>query len=161
VGELSKREDEWQRRATAAAIAAVRKLTRNSDAVINENMPVGGLNDVQLGWIVAAVIFAWIATRAEQAATEGLDTEITIRATGLDPNPWDAGAVAAILPKLADVPLGIDWSKPFFDWPRENMIAFLTAALGLVRTGIIARDLGGGSITRKTGAAKLDDPVPF
>ena len=160
MGELSKREDEWQRRATAAAIAAVRKLTRSSDAVINENMPIGRLNDAQLGWIVAAVMFAWIATRAEQAATEGLDTEMTIRATGLDPNPWHAGAVVAILPQLADVP-DVDWSKPFFDWPRESMIAFLTAALGLVRTGIIARDLGGGSITRKSGADKLDDPVPF
>jgi hypothetical protein len=160
VGKLSKREDERQRRATAAAIAAVRKLTRSSDAVINENMPIGRLTDAQLGWIVAAVIFAWIATRAEQAATEGLDTEMTIRATGLDPNPWDAGAVAATLPQLADVP-DVDWSKPFFDWPRESMIAFLTAALGLARTGIIARDLGGGLITRKSGGDKLDDPVPF
>jgi hypothetical protein len=40
------------------------------------------------------MLFAWISKRAEQAACEQLDTEQTIRLTGLDPEPWDAGAVA-------------------------------------------------------------------
>jgi hypothetical protein len=106
------------------------------------------------------VIFAWIAARAEQATTEGFDTELAIRMTGHDPNPWDVGAVAAILPRLADVP-GIDWSKPLADWLRETMIAFLLAALGLIREATIARDLGGGSITRKPGNNKLDDEIPY
>jgi hypothetical protein len=109
------------------------------------------------GWIVVAVIFAWIATRAEQATTEGLDTELVIRTAGLE--AWDAGAVATILPKLADVP-GVDWSKPLAAWPREAMIRFLLAALELMRAAIRARDLGGGAITRKPRADELDDPVP-
>jgi hypothetical protein len=108
---------------------------------------------------VSAAIFAWIATRAEQATATGLATETVIRTATLDPNPWDAGAVATILPKLADVP-GIDWSKPLADRSPQEIIGFLTTALGLIRTAIIARDLGGGSVTRKSGADKLDDPIP-
>ena len=159
MGELTEREDEWGRRATAAAIAAARKIVLGDQAVVNMNSPVGRLNDIEWGWIVSAAIFAWVATRAEQATAEGLDTEIVIRTATLDPNPWDAGAVATILPKLADVP-GIDWSKPLANRSPQEMISFLTTALGLIRTAIIARNLGGGAITRKTGAAKLDDPIP-
>jgi len=159
MGALSEREDEWGRRATAAAIAAARKIVLGDQAVVNMNSPVGRINDIEWGWIVSAAIFAWIATRAEQATAEGLDAEIMIRTATRDPNPWDAGAVATILPKLADVP-GIDWSKPLADRSPQEMISFLTTALGLIRTAIIARNLGGGAITRKTGAAKLDDPIP-
>jgi hypothetical protein len=159
MGTLSERVDEWERRATAAAIAAARRVVLGEEAAVNMNTPVGRLSDVEWGWIVSAVIFAWIATRAEQAVAEGLETELVLRTTCLDPNPWDAGAVATILPQLADVP-GIDWSKPLTAWSREAMSRFLTAALGLIRTSMIARDLGGGAITRKTGATKLDDPIP-
>ena len=159
MGALSEREDEWGRRATAAAIAAARRIVLGDQAVVNMNSPVGRINDIEWGWIVSAAIFAWIATRAEQATAEGLDTEIVIRTATLDPNPWDAGAVATILPKLADVP-GIDWSKPLADRSPQEMISFLTTALDLIRTAIIARDLGGGSVIRKSGADKLDDPIP-
>jgi hypothetical protein len=151
-------EDHWQRQATIAAITAARKVI-GMDGAIASNTPVGRLSDVEWGWLVAAILFAWIAKRAEQATAEGLDTELVIRTTGLDPNPWDAGAVATILPKLIDVP-DVDWSKPLADWPRESMVAFLTAALNLIRASIIARDLGGGAIIRKAGADKLNDPVP-
>jgi hypothetical protein len=159
MGELTEREDEWARRATDAAIAAARRVVLGGNDVINMNAPVGRLNDLEWGWIIAAAIFAWIRTRAEQATAEGLATERVIRTAMLDPNPWDAGVVAAILPQLADVP-GIDWSKPLTGWSREQMIGFLTTALGLIRTAIRARDLGGGSITRKSGADELNDPVP-
>ena len=157
MGELTEREDEWQRRATAAAVAGVRKLTHGKDAVINENMPVGKLNDWQVGWIVAEVLFSWIAVRAEQAASEGLDAERVIRATAHD-HAWDAGAIAAILPQLAEA--SFDWQQPFFTWPRATMIEFLMEVLKLAHTAIIARDFSGCSITRKSGADKLDDPVP-
>ena len=157
MGELTEREDEWGRRATAAAITAARRVVLSDGAPINKNTPVDRLNDVEWGWIVSAVIFAWIATRAEQAVVEGLDTELVIRTASLD--AWDAGAVAAILPKLADMP-GADWSKPLVQWSREEIVSFLIAALGLMRMALRARDLGGGAITRKTGAAKLDDPIP-
>jgi hypothetical protein len=160
-------EDDWQRRASDAAVAAARNIVLGDDAAVNKNAPVGRLSDVEWGWIVAAILFAWISARAEQAATEELDTEQAIRLTGLDPNPWDAGAIAAILPELARC-RGIDWSKPLSDWPRETMIEFLLEALRLVRRGMIARDLGDG-ITRKstiahhadTAAGEPDDPLPW
>jgi hypothetical protein len=67
--------------------------------------------------------------------------------TGFDPNPWDAGAVASILPDLANA-LKIDWSKPLAEWPREMMVEFLTTALALIRKAMIARDLSEKGITR-------------
>jgi len=158
MGELTQREDEWQRRATAAAVAGVRKLTRGKDAAINENMPIGKLNDWQVGWIVAEAIFSWIAVRAEQAASKGLDVERVIRATAHD-HAWDAGAIAAILPQLAEA--SFDWQQPFFTWPRATMIEFLIEALKLAHTAIIARDCSGCSITRKSSADNLDDPMPL
>jgi hypothetical protein len=99
-------------------------------------------------------LFGWISTRAQQAASEQLDTEQTIRLTGLDPDPWDAGAVVAILPELADTP-GIDWSKPVASWPRETMVEFLTTALALIRKAVIARDLSDKGITRKSSASMI------
>jgi hypothetical protein len=145
-------EDQWQERATAAAIAAARKIVLGNNAVINMNAPIGRLGDVEWGWIISSILFAWITARAEQAATEELDTEQTIRMTGLDRNPWDAGAIVAILPELAKAK--VDWSKPLVDWPKETMVEFLLEALRLVRKGMIARDLGGG-ITRKSNAGVI------
>jgi hypothetical protein len=150
-------DDEWQRRATAAAIAAARAIVLGNKAVINQNTPIGRLSDTEWGWVTCAAIFAWISARAQQATAEGLDIERTIRMTGLDPDPWDAGAVATILPELADT-AGIDWSKPLLEWPKETMLNFLTTALGLIRKATIGRDLGGGAITRRTEA--LNDDIP-
>ena len=92
-------DDIWQRRATAAAIAAVRQVI--DGGVIPKAASIGRLTDIELGWLVAAGLFAWIRTRAEQATAEGWDTEQTLRTTALDPEPWDAGAVAYVLPELA------------------------------------------------------------
>src|SRR6516164_9052273 len=110
-------EDEWQRRATTAAIGAARRVVQ-TDGPIPPGTPIGRLSETEWGWVLAAMLFAWIGKRAEQAASEQLDTEQTIRLTGLDPEPWDAGAVAAILPDLADA-CPLDWSKPVIEWPRE------------------------------------------
>jgi hypothetical protein len=147
MGELTKRENDWQDRATAAAIAAARRIVLGNAAVIPMNTPVGRLSDVEWGWIVAAVIFGWIATRAEQATAEGMNVKHSIR-DGIN-GGWDAGAITVILPRLADA-VAIDWRKPLADWSRETMVQFLTTALALVREAIAARDLGGCSITRKT-----------
>lgn len=146
-------EDAWQRQATAAAIAAVRDVAKPG-AAIPPGAPVGHLSDTELGWIVAAVLFAWISTRATQAASSELDTERTIRMTGLDPDPWEAGAVAAALPELAEAS-DIDWSKPLSAWPREEMIEFLLTAMRLIRKAMIARDLSDGGIPRKSSAAQI------
>jgi hypothetical protein len=110
---------------------------------------------MEWGWIVAAVLFAWIGKRAEQATAEQLDTEQTIRMTALDPQPWDAGAVAAILPDLANACPDIDWSEPLAKWPRETMIEFLLRAMRLIRKAMIARDLSEKGISRKSSAATI------
>ena len=143
-------EDAWQRQATAAAIAAARGVVKH-DGPIPPGTPIGRLGEIEWGWLVAAILFGWISTRAQQAAAEQIDAEQVIRLTGLDPDPWDAGAVAAILSELADTP-GIDWSKPLTEWPRETMVEFLTAALALIRKAVIARDLSAKGITRQSSA---------
>jgi len=160
MGERIERDSEWQEAATAASIAAARKVVLGDDAAINKNTPVGRLSDLEWGWIVTSAIFAWIATHAEQATVKGLDVEQTIRFSMLDPNPWDAGMISTVLPKLADVS-GIDWSKPPADWSRETMITFLSAALDLIRQAEVALDLGGGSITRKSKTNSPNDPIPL
>jgi hypothetical protein len=171
---MSQHKDEWQRRATAAAIAAARKVANG--VAINKNAPVSRLSDLEWGWIVSAILFSWISTHAEQATAEGLDTEQTVRLTGLDPNPWDAGAVRTILPSLCEE-AQIDWTIPLKDWSTETMTTFLVTALGLIRKATIARDLGSGVtrrsspdvIARQTNAAggplptsdELNDSIPF
>jgi Family of unknown function (DUF6511) len=160
MGELSKREDEWQTAATAAAVTAARRMVLGDAGVINMNAPVGRLSSHEWALIFSSALFAWIAVRAEQATSEGLDVERVIRMGMLDPNPWDAGAIATVLPKLADVQ-GIDWQRPLAEWSRESMIKFLLAALDLIRQAMVARDLGGRSITQKTKVDELNDEIPF
>ena len=132
-------EDAWLRKATTAAIAAARKVV--SGGTLPSGTPVGRLSDHEWGWLVAAILFGWIESRAEQATSEGVDAELTVRATGQDPDPWDAGAVATILPDLVEA-VKIDWAKPLNDWSRENMVEFLLAAFKLMRKAMIARDAG-------------------
>ena len=151
---LSALEDEWQQRAPAAAIAGARGVVQK-DGPIPPGTPVGRLSDIEWGWLVAAVLFGWIKTRAEQAASEQLDTERTIRMTGMDPEAWDAGAVAAILPDLASACEHIDLSNPLADWPRDTVVEFLLTAMPLIRKAMIARDLSGRGVTQKSSAATV------
>src|SRR5215831_18591730 len=151
---LSAIEDQWQRDATAAAIAGARRVVQ-MDGPVPPATPIGRLSDTEWGWIVAAVLFAWINLRAQQAAAEQLDTERVIRMIALDPQPWDAGAVATILPDLADACSDIDWSKPLTDWPRETIIEFLLKAMPLIRRAMVARDMSAGGLTRKSSASTI------
>ena len=144
-------DDIWQKRATAAAIAAVRQVV-DGDA-IRKATPIGRLTDVELGWLVAAALFAWIRTRAEQATAEGWETEQTLRVTALDPQPWDAGAVAHILPQLGQLE-DIDWERPIGGWSKDTVIRFLLAAMKLITAAMIARDVSGGGIA--TNRKSLD-----
>jgi hypothetical protein len=160
MGELTRRENEWQDRATAAAIAAARRVVLGDAAVIPMNTPIGRLSDTEWGWIATAVIFAWISVRAEQAASVEVDVEKMIRA-GFNPDPWDFGAIASILPKLADHSADVDWTKPLAEWPRETMVQFLQTALALVRYAIACRDNGGCGITRNPEEIPdFNDPLP-
>jgi hypothetical protein len=156
VGEvsLSALEDEWQRQATAAAIAAARGVIR-SDGPIPPNTPVGRLGDVEWGWFTAAILFGWIQTRARQAVAENLDTEQTLRMTGLDPDPWDVGVAMTILPELAAACSDIDWSKPLTSWSREAMAEFLVTAMPLIRKAMIARDFSSKGVTRQSSASTI------
>jgi hypothetical protein len=125
------------------------------DGPIPPGTPIGRLSDTEWGWILAAMLFAWISKRAEQATTEQLDTEQTIRLTALDPQPWDAGAVVAILPDLADACSGLDWSKPLAAWSRDDIVEFLLKAMPLIHKAMIARDLSNKGITRQSSAATI------
>src|SRR5262249_13197602 len=93
--------------------------------------------------------------RAKQAAAEQLDVEQTIRLTALDPEPWDAGAVTAILPELADACSDLDWSRPLTAWSREDIVRFLLKAMPLIRKAMIARDMSEKGICRKARAATI------
>ena len=145
-------EDEWQRRATAAAIEAARGVVK-LDGPIPPGTPIGRLSETEWGWVLAAMLFAWISKRAEQAACEQLDAEQTIRLTALDPAPWDSGAVAAILPELASA--SFDWSQPITAWSKDTMIEFLLTAMRLIRKAMIARDLSDKGVTRQSNASTI------
>ena len=156
IGEasLSALEDQWQHDATAAAIAAARGVVQ-MDGPIPPSTPIGRLSDTEWGWILAAMLFAWVSARAQQATSEEIDTERTVRLVALDPLPWDAGAVAIILPDLASECSDIDWTKPLTEWPRETMIEFLLKAMRLIRKAMIARDQSDKGISRKSSASMI------
>jgi hypothetical protein len=143
----SANEDVWLRRATAVAIERARAVVFGG--AVPPNTPVGRLSDVEFGWIVSAVLFGWISTRAEQATSSGVGVEEAIRDVNLTPDPWDAGAIASILPELADANV-IDWQKPLAELSRDDMLAFLADALSLIRKAMAARDRGQGLVTRQT-----------
>jgi hypothetical protein len=145
-------EAAWQRQATEEAIAAARAVIGSS---IPPGTPIGRLSDIEWGWLAAGILFGWISTRARQAASEQLDTEQTIRRIALDPDPWDAGAVEAILPALADALPVFDWSRPVTDWPRQAMTEFLLVALRLAHRAREARDSSDRGVTRKTAASTI------
>jgi hypothetical protein len=170
-------DDIWQRRATAAAIAAVRRVIEGE--AIPKATPIGRLSDIELGWLAAAGLFAWIRTRAEQATAEGWDTEQALRTTSLEPEPWDAGAVTHILPQLAELE-GIDWERPVGAWSKDTVTHFLLAAMRLITAAMTARHVSSGEIAthrkpldrmQRTASAEagerlaapgeLNDSVPF
>ena len=160
MGELSKREDEWQRKATAAAIAGARKIAAGCKG-LGSSTPIGRLTDEQWGWVVTGAIFGWIETRVEQAIAEGLDQEQTVRLTGLVPSPCDVAVVRSILPTLADT-AAIDWTQPLAAWTKDTMSTFLLAAWDLIRKAEIARDHGPGGILQKPIVREVvADEVPF
>jgi hypothetical protein len=165
-------EDAWQREAARAAVEQARAVV--TGGVLPPMTPIGRLSDVEWGWIVAAVLFGWISTRATQAASNGagIGADAYICNVAIEPDPWLAGAVAAILPELAKPE--IDWKKFLVEFSREEMIAFLVDAHTLITKAIVCRDKGESLVTCRgpdgTGVAKpgdvddgkpWDDPLPF
>jgi hypothetical protein len=157
MSKLTQKEDEWQAKATAAAVAGARKIVSLNGASVPAMTPVSKLSESQWGWIITAAIFGWIKTRCEQAIAEGLDQEQAMRLTGLNPSPCDVAAVTSILPMLADK-AGIDWTLPLKAWSKDDMTNFLLMATQLINAAETARD--SGKILRQS-KPEFDDPVPF
>jgi hypothetical protein len=169
-------DDMWQRKATAASITAVRELV--AGGVIPPATPISRLSDSEWSWFTAAVLFARIKCRSEQATAEGWNTELTLRLTALDPQPWDAGAAESILSDLGNLQ-GVDWSRPITSLPKDQMVKFLLQAMKLIHAAMVARDVGGGIAHRGKGLeemqriasaeaggpllapGELDDSIPF
>jgi hypothetical protein len=159
MGEISKREDEWQAKATAAAIAGARKIALSSGQLMNT--PVGRLDDRAWGMMVTAAIFGWIETRVQQAIAEGRDGEEMVRFTGLRPSPCDSAVVRSILPALAEQ-ANIDWTQPLQDWSADVMISFLLLAWRLIGEAEALRDHGPGRILKPAEFdEKTGDLIPF
>jgi hypothetical protein len=153
-------EDCWQREATRVAVEQARAVVNGG--AVPPLTPIARLSDIEWGWIVAAVLFGWINTRAQQATSNGVglpDQFRYIRESHLEPDPWDIGAIEAILPELANS--STDWSKPLSEFSREEMIAFLGDAYNLIGKAMLLRDLGEQRITCKgpNGEVAEDDPV--
>jgi hypothetical protein len=157
IAAITARQDQWMQRASAATVAAFDNLIGpntgpDTNAVIRSNVPVGRLTVSEKGWICASVVWAWIAARAEQAASEGWNAEHAIRTTGLTPDPWSEGAVITILPKLFEALPDFDWQQPVGAWSKSEIAEFLMTAFGLMRRAFAARDLSEAEITGVTDA---------
>jgi hypothetical protein len=151
---LSAIEDCWQREATRVAIEKARDAV--SGGAVPPNTPIGRLSDTEWGWIVAAVLFGWIDVRARQAVGNGVNINKHIRDTGLEPDPWDTGAIEAILPELARPE--IDWSKSLAEFTREEMIELLGDAYKLIGKAMLARDAGEKLVTRRLPLGMAQQP---
>src|SRR5687768_1145884 len=133
-------EADWSQKATQSAIDAAKDVV--SGEGINARASIGSLSDIEWGWIVAASIFGWIKTKAQQAVEEGTSAEITIRTmTHRNPEPWEAGAVETILPALGNIE-GLDWTKPVGDWSKDQIVSFAWQIHRLADSALAARDEG-------------------
>jgi hypothetical protein len=144
MGKLSEQEDQWQREATASAVAAARATAQGQDRLAVT--PAGRLSDEQWGWVISAAIFDWIKTRYRQAIAEGLAQEAHV--TRMTPSPRDSAIVRSILPTLADQAT-IDWSKPLASWSRNEMAGFIDLAWTLLDEAQAALELMPDTILHK------------
>ena len=154
---LSAFEDAWLRQATAEAVKAARTVV--GGGAVPPMTPVGRLSDTEWGWIVSSILFGWIRERATQATANGLNVEKQLQQTGLDPNPWDAGAIATVLPELADAK--VDWGAPLGELSRDELIWFLGDAYTLIQKAMQARDLGENQITRQPPTGPTTEDIPW
>lgn len=141
-------EDEWQRRATAAAIAAARNVVNSGEGVSPRAM-ISSISEIEWGWIVCAALFGWISTKAQQATAEGRGADEAIYTmTHRDPAPWEAGAVETILPALGNIE-GVDWSKPIGEWSKDQIVSFSWQIYRLTDAALAQRDEGKTDVVTK------------
>lgn len=152
-----KTDDDWQREATLSAINAARSVITGDG--INQRAMIGSLSELEWGWIVSAAIFEWIKVRAEQAVAEGVPYENAIRTMRVrDPEPWDAGAVASILPALGNIE-GVDWTRPVGEWHKDQIIPFAWAIYKLTSAALAVRDEGATGKLVKYSKAEQDREI--
>ena len=163
IASVSAENDEWIRRAFAVSLARAKDLIA-PQGPIRSATQVGRLSDSEWGWIISTIVWGWVSTRGEQAASEGLDPEPAVRTSRLTPNPWDVGAVRAILPELAKSCAGFDWSRPASAWSKDELARFLLTGFDLIQRAVDARDaieerLAGKSISADVTARQLNGAV--
>jgi hypothetical protein len=138
VASIHAERDVWTRRAFDASLAAVQDLVGEMGPIRPSTM-ISKLGKAEWGWIIGAAISAWVKARAEQAVDEGWDLERTIHTLRSTPEPWDTGAVMAILPMLPEAcGDGFDWAKPIGEWPKETIAQFLLTAFTLMMRANVA-----------------------
>jgi hypothetical protein len=156
MGKISQREDDWQAKATAAAIAEARKAVEGDSAL--RNTTAGKISDKQWGWIIAGALFGWITKRCEQAIAEGISHEEAVRMLELEPSPGEVAVARSILPDL--VQAKIDWSQPLAAWSKETMTDFVLVAWKLMNNAEAALDAGPGIVQPSTIGGDQGD-LPF
>jgi hypothetical protein len=117
------------------ALAKATKAARDTAITpsIPPDMTIRDLGDREWLWIISAAIFAW--TDAQRDSMR---------------NGYDG--VDGILPKLGELPL--DWNKPLKDWSKEEIVGFITKAIGLV----IKHDLSTPPFFNRSEGATADAP---
>jgi hypothetical protein len=136
---ISADRDRWTKQAFESCVVAAKDLV-GVDGPIRPLSPISKLGEDEWGWIASTIVWAWIATRSEQAAVEGWDRERAAHTIGLTPDPWVAGVIAAVLPKLAEACPELDWAAPVGAWPKDDVVAFLLTAFNLIQHALAARD---------------------
>ena len=136
---ISADRDKWAKQAFDACIAAAKDLI-GKDGLVRPDIPIGRLTSNEWGWFVSTAVSTWVRTRSQQASVAGWNYERACHATGLEPDPWLEGAVAAVLPKLVEARPSLDWSKPIGQWEKCDIVAFLIVGFGLVQRALAARD---------------------
>jgi hypothetical protein len=134
-------DNEQQKAAVMAAFDAVRMLWTSTEPVINPGTPLKQLSSYELGWIVNMAISQWITTRARQVSTiRGAERLIRTLDSQI-PEPWERGAILAVLPQLAD------WigeneltDKPIGAWDRDAICMFAWIVYRLVDGARVVRD---------------------
>jgi hypothetical protein len=155
--EIKNREDDWLRRASAAAIAEARKVALEDGSL--RITPLERISGVQWGWLVEAAIFGWVTTRCQQAIEEGLSEEQAVRLTGVPPSPCDVAVIRSVLPALCDQ-AGIDWTQPLSAWSKDAMTNFLLLAWRLIDQAEAARDRGAGEMMQRLEEEDTPPAVP-
>jgi hypothetical protein len=154
MGAISKKEDDWQRRAIDAAVAASRRAIAEFGPAMRT--PLDKTSDLQLGWVIVPAIMEWVTKRCEQAVKEGRSREEAVRTFGTDPSPADVAAARSVLTDLADL-AKVDWEQPLSAWPKPTMVDFVLLAWKLMNQAEAARDAGPGIIQQST----FGDTPPF